>query len=133
VMPEYGGDGETPAEAGRYKDPLLAFPGHWAPNDLVFYEGEQFPERYRHGAFIAFHGAVSPRRNDPGGYAVVFVPMDTNGAVTGDWELFADDFEVPAPGSGLVGRPSGLAVGPDGALYIGDDAGGRIWRVTYPR
>lgn len=133
VMPEYGGDGATPAEAGRYKDPLLAFPGHWAPNDLVFYEGEQFPERYRHGAFIAFHGAVSPRRDDPGGYAVVFVPMDASGAVTGDWELFADDFEVPAPGSGLVGRPSGLAVGPDGALYIGDDAGGRIWKVTYPR
>ena len=28
-------------------------------------------------------------------------------------------------------RPSGLAVGPDGALYITDDKAGRIWRVTY--
>ena len=130
-MPEYGGDGEIAEESGLYKDPLIAFPGHWAPNDLVFYEGEQFPRRYRHGAFLAFHGAVSPRRPDPGGYAVVFVPMNEAGEVTGDWELFADDFERPAPGADGVGRPSGLAVSPDGSLYIGDDAGGRIWKVSY--
>ena len=129
--PEYGGDGSTPAEAKDYDEPLIAFPGHWAPNDLVFYSGEQFPERYRHGAFIAFHGPVSPRRADPGGYSVVFVPMNERGEVTGAWELFADDFEIAASGTNLVGRPSGLAVGPDGALYIGDDAGGRIWKVVY--
>jgi glucose/arabinose dehydrogenase len=131
VMAEYGGDGDTPAEPGRYKDPLLAFPGHWAPNDLVFYGAEQFPSRYRNGAFIAFHGAVSPRRPDPGGYSVVFVPMSDTGAPAGDWKIFADDFERPPPGSETPGRPSGLAIGPDGALYIGDDAGGRIWKVTY--
>ena len=44
VAPEYGGDGKTPAERGRYKDPLIGFPGHWAPNDLIFYTGTQFPE-----------------------------------------------------------------------------------------
>lgn len=131
VMPEYGGDRTTPAEAGRYKDPLIAFPGHWAPNDLVFYRDAQFPARYRDGAFIAFHGAVSPRRTDPGGYSVVFVPMTRNGEPAGDWEIFADDFERPPAGSDVPGRPSGLAIGPDGALYIGDDAGGRIWKVTY--
>jgi glucose/arabinose dehydrogenase len=131
VMPEYGGDGETAAEPGRYKDPLVAFPGHWAPNDLVFYEGTQFPERYRHGAFIAFHGSVNPRRADPGGHSVVFVPMNAAGEVTGEWELFADDFEVPLPGTDRIGRPSGLAIGPDGSLYIGDDTGGRIWKVRF--
>ena len=131
VAPEYGGDGQTPAEAGRYKAPLIAFPGHWAPNDIVFYDADQFPGRYRNGAFIAFHGAVTPRRADPGGYSVVFVPMNEAGEITGDWEIFADDFEVAAPGTSLIGRPSGLAIGPDGALYIGDDAGGRIWKVTY--
>ena len=131
VMPEYGGDGNTPAEAGRYKDPLIGFPGHWAPNDLVFYSGTQFPERYRNGAFLAFHGPVNPRREDPGGYSVVFVPMNASGEITGDWEFFADDFELSPPGSSVIGRPSGLAVGPDGSLYIGDDAGGRIWKVSY--
>ncbi len=131
VMPEYGGDGKTPAEPGRYKEPLVAFPGHWAPDDLVFYAGTQFPARYRNGAFIAFHGAVVPRRADVGGYSVVFVPMDAAGKIEGPWEIFADDFERLKTAAGKVGRPSGLAVGPDGALYIGDDTGGRIWRVTY--
>jgi glucose/arabinose dehydrogenase len=130
VMPEYGGDGTTAAVPGRYKEPLIAFPGHWAPNDLVFYDGTQFPDRYRNGAFIAFHGAVVPRRADVGGYSVVFVPMNAAGEITGDWEIFADDFER-LPTASNVGRPSGLAIGPDGELYIGDDAGGRIWRVTY--
>jgi glucose/arabinose dehydrogenase len=131
VMPEYGGDGETPAVPGRYKQPLIAFPGHWAPNDIIFYTGTEFPDRYRNGAFLAFHGPVAPRRADPGGYSVVFVPMNADGEMTDDWEFFADDFERPAPGSEGVGRPSGLALGPDGALYIGDDTGGRIWKVSY--
>ncbi len=131
LSPEYGGDGETEAAPGRYKEPLIGFPGHWAPDDLVFYDAEQFPQRYRYGAFIAFHGQVTPRRADPGGYNVVFVPMNAAGELTGDWEIFADDFEIPAAGSDLIGRPAGLAVGPDGALYIVDDSGGRIWKVTY--
>lgn len=131
VMPEYGGDGQTPAEPGRYKEPLIAFPGHWAPDDIVFYTGGQFPERYRNGAFLAFHGPVAPRRADPGGYCVVFVPMNADGEITSDWEYFADGFERPAAGAEGVGRPSGLAVGPDGSLFIVDDAGGRIWKVSY--
>lgn len=131
VSPEYGGDGRTPAPAGKYKEPLIGFPGHWAPNDLVFYGATQFPERYRNGAFIAFHGSVAPQGDDPGGYSVVFVPMNAAGELTGGWEIFADDFERVANTAGVVARPSGLAVGPDGALYIGDDAGGRIFKVTY--
>lgn len=134
VMPEYGGDGETPAAAGLYKDPLIGFPGHWAPNDLVFYTGAQFPERYRNGAFIAFHGSWNRQPAEQGGYAVVFVPMNSAGEVSGDWEIFADDFEGPQPVTSpgaAAHRPSGLAIGPDGALYIGDDVGGRIWKVTY--
>jgi len=131
ISPEYGGDGKTPAEPGRYKTPLIGFPGHWAPDDLVFYESDQFPSRYRHGAFIAFHGQVNPRRSDVGGHNVVFVPMNAAGEVTGEWETFADDFEVPDPGSGRIGRPDGLAVDSAGSLYIVDDAGGRIWKVRY--
>jgi glucose/arabinose dehydrogenase len=133
VMPEYGGDGKTAAPERGYKTPLIAFPAHWAPNDLVFYAAAQFPARYRNGAFIAFHGAVTPRRADPGGYSVVFVPMNAAGEVTGNWEIFADDFERVPNAAGVAGRPSGLAVGPDGALYIGDDAGGRIFKVSYRR
>src|SRR5699024_3656721 len=55
VAPEYGGDGETTAEEGEYKDPVITFPAHWAPNDLLFYNGSQFPENHANGAFVAFH------------------------------------------------------------------------------
>lgn len=133
IAPEYGGDGETPAEAGRYKDPLIGFPAHWAPNDLLFYTGDQFPERYYGGAFIAFHGSWNRGPAVQGGYAVAFVPME-NGRPSGDWELFADDFEGAAPVTSPTSaayRPTGLAQGPDGSLYISDDAVGRIWKVTY--
>ena len=34
--------------------PIIGFPAHWAPNDIEFYTGDQFPSRYRGGAFIAF-------------------------------------------------------------------------------
>jgi glucose/arabinose dehydrogenase len=133
VSPEYGGDGETPAEAGLYKDPLIAFPAHWAPNDLLFYTGQQFPDRYRGGAFIAFHGSWNREPNLQGGYAIVFVPMQ-NGRPAGDWEIFADNFEGPdeitSPAS-AAHRPVGLAQGPDGSLYVTDDAAGRIWQIRY--
>lgn len=132
VSPEYGGDGTVAAEPGKYKDPLIGFPGHWAPNDLVFYTGTQFPERYRNGAFIAFHGSWNREIQD--GYSVVFVPMGSDGKPSGPYEIFADDFEAPeaiqSPAD-AVHRPSGLAVGPDGSLFISDDVGGRIWKVTY--
>jgi glucose/arabinose dehydrogenase len=133
VSPEYGGDGKTAAEPGKYKDPLIGFPGHWAPLDLVFYTGQQFPERYRNGAFIAFHGSWNRQGGDQGGYCVVFVPMQ-EGRPSGDWEIFADDFEGPSPiqsPAAAAHRPAGLALGPDGALYISDDSAGRVWKVAY--
>jgi len=111
----------------------MAFPGHIAPNDLLFYHAEQFPEKYREGAFIAFHGSWNRAPEPQKGYNVVFVPFD--GALpSGDWEVFADGFsqqgtvENPAD---AVYRPCGLAVGPDGSLYVNDPRQGRIWRIYY--
>ncbi len=134
IAPEYGGDGETPDESGRYKAPLVGFPGHWAPNDLLFYSGTQFPERYRNGAFVAFHGSWNRQGADQAGYSVVFVPMTADGEIAGEYEIFADDFEGPEPIASpaeAAYRPTGLAQGPGGSLYISDDVGGRIWKVTY--
>jgi glucose/arabinose dehydrogenase len=131
VSPEYGGDGSTVAEPGKYKEPLIGFPGHWAPDALLFYTGSQFPAKYRGGAFIAFHGSWNREVQD--GYNVVFVPM-ANGKPSGQYETFADDFEAPKPitsPADAAHRPTGLAQGPDGSLYISDDVGGRIWKVRY--
>jgi glucose/arabinose dehydrogenase len=133
LAPEYGGDGEEVGRCGQYLDPVVAFPGHWAPNDLHFYRGEQFPERFRGGAFIAFHGSWNRAPLPQQGYKVSFVPFE-DGTATGEYETFADGFAgvdpIPSRGDAEY-RPVGLATGPDGALYISDSQQGRVWRVVY--
>jgi glucose/arabinose dehydrogenase/cytochrome c5 len=131
VAPEYGGDGKAVGPCAEKRAPIAAFPGHWAPNDLALYYGQQFPTAYRGGAFIAFHGSWNRAPLPQGGYNVVFQPL-ADGKAAGPFVVFADGFAgaVKDPGQ-AAHRPSGLAVGPDGALYISDDQRGRIWRVTY--
>jgi glucose/arabinose dehydrogenase/cytochrome c5 len=130
--PEYGGDGgKKVGDCAGAQGPVAAFPAHWAPNDLKIYKGSQFPEGYRGGAFIAFHGSWNRAPGPQGGYNVVYQPL-AGGKPSGDYIVFADGFagKHKEPGR-AVHRPTGLAVGPDGALYISDDKAGRIWRVTY--
>ena len=132
LAPEYGGDGGKKAGACAEKQPpVAAFPAHWAPNDLKIYKGTQFPRAYRGGAFIAFHGSWNRAPGPQGGYNIVFQPL-TNGKPSGDYIIFADGFAGGFKDPGKAAhRPSGLAVGPDGALYVSDDVKGRIWRITF--
>ncbi|WP_286830376.1 MULTISPECIES: PQQ-dependent sugar dehydrogenase [Kordiimonas] len=133
LMPEYGGDGKQTTDRGQM--PLIAFPGHWAPNDLIFVKGGGLPMGYKNGALIAFHGSWNRAPMPQAGYRVVFVPMDEAGNVAGDWVTFADGFpsiEVVKSPRDAKHRPTGLAEGPDGAIYISSlMSGGRIYRVTY--
>jgi glucose/arabinose dehydrogenase len=133
VAPEYGGDGQAVAQ-GDHPGPLLAFPGHWAPNDLLFYAADEgFPTAAQGGAFIAFHGSWNRAPLPQSGYNVVFVPFEGT-EPTGEWSVFADGFtgdQVLEDEDDAEHRPMGLAEGPDGALYITDSVRGRIWRVTY--
>ncbi len=132
LAPEYGGDGgKAVGLCANKRGAAAAFPAHWAPNALQFYQGKQFPSRYRAGAFIAFHGSWNraPFRQD--GYNVVFQPM-ANGKAAPGCEIFADGFAGKSKSpEDATHRPSGLAVGQDGALFISDDVRGRIYRVTY--
>jgi glucose/arabinose dehydrogenase len=129
--PEYGGDGKLDTRCTSKKPPLVAFPAHWAPMSSAFYTGTQFPEHYRGGAFIAFHGSWNRAPEPQAGYKVVFVPMK-GAAAAGTYETFADGFaNGKMQPDAAEHRPVGLAVAPDGALYITDDQAGRVWRVTY--
>jgi glucose/arabinose dehydrogenase len=140
LAPEYGGDGETRARCAGAKSNVASFPAHWAPNALLFYTGTAFPAKYRSGAFIAFHGSWNRAPLPQAGFNVVFQPMQGDRAA-GAYEIFADGFvseEVrgaaragQAPPTAKRHRPTGLAQGPDGALYISDDSMGRIWRVVH--
>lgn len=133
VAPEYGGDGNKVPDAGKYPDPLVAFPAHWAPNDLLFYAGKNFPAKYQGGAFIAFHGSWNRAPEPQAGYKVVFQPMK-NGKPSGAYEVFADGFAGEMADNNPRNaryRPVGLAVGPDGSLYVSDSQKGRVWRIRY--
>ncbi|MFT7033930.1 MAG: glucose/arabinose dehydrogenase/mono/diheme cytochrome c family protein [Cyclobacteriaceae bacterium] len=132
LNPEYGGDGGKEGNGADYAQPIIGFPGHWAPNDLHFYQGDQFPEHYKNGAFIAFHGSTIRAPFPQAGYFIGFVPFENGKA--GEWEVFADGFSqvdkiVDTDDAGY--RPMGIAMGPDGSLYISESEHGKIWRVMY--
>jgi glucose/arabinose dehydrogenase len=129
LAPEYGGNGKITGDK-KYIDPAVAFPAHLAPDDLLFYTGNMFPGRYKNGAFVAFHGQSTELKK---GYFVAFVPFK-NGKPSGDWEIFADNFagvDLKKPAGSIQYRPTGLAQGPDGALYVSDDLKGAIFKIIY--
>jgi len=132
LAPEYGGDGGK--QVGVCADkiaPVAVFPAHWAPDGMTFYDKEQFPSRYRHGVFIAFHGSWDRAPFPQSGYNVVFQSL-TGERAAGQCEIFADGFAgaVKSPEK-AVHRPTGVAVGPDGSLYVSDDIRGRIYKIVY--
>ena len=134
IAPEYGGDGKTSPPARAFSTPVLTFTGHSSPLDMVFYTGRQFPRQYRGGAFVAFHGGNGDG-GDVGrpGYNVGFVRFA--GGKASEWTVFADGFAGPNPADRSIAkaayRPVGLAIAPDGSLYIADSLKGRLWRITY--
>jgi glucose/arabinose dehydrogenase/mono/diheme cytochrome c family protein len=132
LAPEYGGDGGKKIGVCADKiGPIAAFPAHWAPNAMVRYDGKQFPARYRDGVFIAFHGSWNRAPYPQGGYNVIFQQLAGDRA-SGQCEVFADGFAgaVKSPDK-AEHRPTGLAVGPDGSLYVSDDVRGRIYQIVY--
>jgi glucose/arabinose dehydrogenase len=133
LAPEYRGDGgKAVGDCAMKGRPDLAFPAHWAPDALAFYPGTAFPAKYQGGAFVSFHGSWN-RNPKQAGYLVAFVPF-ADGKPNGTYEEFATGFagkELPADPMQAAHRPMGLAVSPDGAVYVSDDVNGRVWRISY--
>ena len=133
LNPEFGGDQVKEGDGAKLTQPIASFPAHFAPNDLLFYRGKQFPPHYKNGAFVAFHGSTDRAPYPQAGYIIVFVPFK-DGKPSGPWEVFADGFARVDPilsVSDAVYRPMGLAEGPDGSLYVSDTEKGKIWRIMY--
>jgi len=133
LNPEYGGDGKQVGRCKEFTNPVVAFPAHWAPVDITFYTGTQFPAKYRGGAFIAFHGSWNRAPMPQTGYNVTFQPF-AGDKPSGMFEVFAQNFAGKDPlmqPNDAVARPDGVAQGPDGSLFISDSQKGTIWRVVY--
>jgi len=129
LNPEYGGDRNKTGRCDEKTKSIMQFPGHLAPNGLLFYTGSAFPAKYKNGAFIAFHGSWNRSPEPQAGYYVAFVPFK-DGMPSGKWEIFANGFA----GSNInraAYKPCGLAQDKDGSLYVSDDNNGTIWKISY--
>ncbi len=132
LAPEYGGDGDIVGRCADMDLPEIGFPAHWAPNALTFSNDSFNSPRgdYREGAFVAFHGSWN-RSQVQDGYNVAWIPFAGN-EPTGEWEVFADGFAGGriSRSSEAANRPTGVAVGPDGSLYVSDSLRGKIWKIV---
>jgi len=118
--------GKHPELASKVIVPDVLIQPHSASLDLTFYEGTQFPERYRNQIFAAEHGSWNREKRT--GYKVIMVPVK-DGAAVGEYEDFLTGFVTP---EGRVwGRPVGVTTAKDGALLVTDDGSGSVWRVSY--
>lgn len=114
-------------EPARAVFPQVEFPAHQAQLGMTFYTGNQFPTKYRGGAFVAAHGSWN--RTKPTGALVNFVPINPDGSA-GRAEVFAEGWLDETTGT-YRGRPVDVAVAKDGSLLVSDDYAGAIYRITY--
>lgn len=107
----------------------VLFQSHSAALGLQFYDGDNFPEKYHNGAFVAFRGSWN--RSEGTGYKLVFVPFDNDGKALGYYEDFLTGFLTDASIPSTWGRPVGLLVLPDGSMLFTEEANGRVYRIKY--
>ena len=122
--------GAFPELVNRTIVPDVLLPAHAAALGIAFYDGNQFPQRYRNGGFVALHGSWN--RSVAAGYKVVFFPM--NNGRPGPIEDFVSGTLVSTGENGTAieawGRPVGVAVASDGSLLVSDDGSNVIWKVS---
>jgi glucose/arabinose dehydrogenase len=121
-------EGTHPELKNKVITPDVLVQPHMASLGMTFYPTTKssFPADYDGDGFAAEHGSWNRANRD--GYELIRIPMK-NGKATGEYEDFLTGFVTP---DGQVwGRPVGVTVGHDGALYVTDDGSRSVWRVTY--
>ncbi len=132
----YIGPNQEPRLKGKHPElkskviiPDVLLQPHNASLEMTFYDGEQFPQEYRGDIFAAEHGSWN--KSVRTGYEVIRVPVK-DGRATGEYEDFMTGFVTP-DGSGVWGRPVGVAVAQDGSLMVTDEATNTVWRISTER
>lgn len=115
------------AYAKKCENCVMGFTAHSAPMAFLFYTGNQFPAEYKNSAFITFHGSWN--RGKPSGYKVMRLKFENGKPTTA--EDFLTGFLVEKE-KAQFGRPCDLAMAKDGSLFMSDDSGGVIYRISYP-
>jgi glucose/arabinose dehydrogenase len=131
----YIGPNEDPRRKGEKPDlvaktivPDVVLGAHVAVLDFVFYQGKQFPAKYRGGAFLALHGSWNRAKRV--GYSLAFVPFK-GGKPAGKQEDFLTGWMLSPDSPEVWGCPVGLLELPDGSLLLTDDGGNKIWRISF--
>ena len=131
----YIGHNEDPRRKGEKPDlvakavvPDVLIQAHSAVLGLSFYEGNMFPGDYKGDAFVALHGSWN--RASRTGYKIVRIRFK-NGKPIGGYDDFVTGWMLGEDNPEVWGRPVGVLVAKDGSLLIADDAGNKIWRVSY--
>ena len=130
----YIGGHQDPRHKGKHPElkdkvivPDVLVQPHNASLEMVFYDGKQFPAKYRGDIFASEHGSWNRKLRS--GYEVVRVPLHQTGHASGEYEDFLTGFVTPE--GDVWGRPVGVAVAPDGSLLVTDDGSESIWRISY--
>ena len=108
------------------EEPALGHTAHAAPMQMVFYNGAMFPE-WRGDALVAMRGSWN--RRPPSGYELVRIDFE-RGRPVGIEPVMTGFLAEDADGWTYAGRPVGVAVGNDGAIFVSDDSEGVIYRIA---
>jgi glucose/arabinose dehydrogenase len=122
VAPEYSAQERGAACASRAQ-PSAGYPGHWSPMAIAPATAA-LPAPWRRGLLIAFHGSRTRAPLTEAGHVVLFQPLDTTGRPAGEHRIFLRTTDAP----GAL-RPAGVAIAPNGVVYVADDDHARIIRI----
>ena len=89
----------------------------------VWKRGSSLPPGYSRTALVALHGSWN--RSQPDGYKVVALDWQPDGKI-----VERDFLTGFLDNAGVLGRPAGIAQGPDGVIFVTDDYAGVIYRVV---
>ena len=105
--------------AAKQKRPVALVPAHYAPMALHFYTHDQFPDRYKNAAFVAFRAGLAKLSSHPGyNVSALFSEPDGSNARMAD---FITGFQTGTTQQSVWGFPVGLTTDAEGSLYVGSD------------